>query len=41
MLNEIQNWLKKEFNIVYLLATISRYLKNMNLTNKRIEKTSK
>ena len=40
MLDEIQDWLKEEFDIVCSLATISRCLKDMNLTNKRIEKTS-
>ena len=40
MLDEIQDWLEEEFDIVCSLATISRCLKDMNLTNKRTEKTS-
>ena len=38
MLDEIQDWLEVEFDIVCHLSTISRCLKDMNVTHKKTER---
>ena len=40
MLDELQDFLEEEFDIVCNISTISRCLKNMNISHKRTEKTS-
>ena len=40
MLDEIQDWLEKEFEIVCSIFTISQCLKKMNISYKRMKKES-